>query len=330
MSAARSLHRRPQLLDGRPRRAHERADLVLDDRRRLAQERPRLHERRAERARAGPQRLERRARARRPARRPCRARSRRRSAPTAAPAASPAGSRPGRRARRTRRSSSRRTRRAGRPCRRARRRQREVVDDALDVLRAAWRAARRSCACRARSARSGGSCSPASRPLPPQALRRRRTAAAAGRCACRRRATARISSRLTSGSVWPIGIRWPSSQLAGLRRARRRARRPCPSGRSWAAAASLASGRPGRSSSSSFSVTIARPSSSRTPEISPTSTPATSTVWPWPGVTAWAVESSASTSVKSWPEHRHPARQREPLVGEDVAADDAARRGSAR
>jgi hypothetical protein len=41
--------------------------------------------------------------------------------------------------------------------------------------------------------------------------------------------------------------------------------------------------------------TIALPSCSLTLEISPTSTPAMSTVWPWPGVTACAVDISAST-----------------------------------
>ena len=62
---------------------------------------------------------------------------------------------------------------------------------------------------------------------------------------------------------------------------------------------------------------IARPFSSLTLEISPTSTPAMFTVWPWPGVTAWAVASSASTSTKSLPRTGTPRRQREPLVGED-------------
>ena len=41
---------------------------------------------------------------------------------------------------------------------------------------------------------------------------------------------------------------------------------------------------------------IARPSSSSTLLISPTSTPATLTVCPWPGVTDWAVCISASIS----------------------------------
>ena len=41
---------------------------------------------------------------------------------------------------------------------------------------------------------------------------------------------------------------------------------------------------------------IALPSRSLTDAISPTSTPATFTVWPWPGVTACAVVSSASSS----------------------------------
>ena len=46
---------------------------------------------------------------------------------------------------------------------------------------------------------------------------------------------------------------------------------------------------------------IALPSRSLTEAISPTSTPATLTVWPWPGVTACAVDSSASSTKKSWP-----------------------------
>ena len=40
-------------------------------------------------------------------------------------------------------------------------------------------------------------------------------------------------------------------------------------------------------------VTIARPSERSTFEMSPTRTPETRTVWPWPGVTACAVENSA-------------------------------------
>jgi hypothetical protein len=39
--------------------------------------------------------------------------------------------------------------------------------------------------------------------------------------------------------------------------------------------------------------TIAWPSCSLTPPISPTLTPETRTVWPWPGVTACAVDSAA-------------------------------------
>jgi hypothetical protein len=38
--------------------------------------------------------------------------------------------------------------------------------------------------------------------------------------------------------------------------------------------------------------TTARPSSSSTLPMSPTCTPATRTVWPWPGVTACAFSSS--------------------------------------
>ena len=46
---------------------------------------------------------------------------------------------------------------------------------------------------------------------------------------------------------------------------------------------------------------IALPSRSLTDAISPTSTPAMLTVWPWPGVTAWAVVISASITKKSLP-----------------------------
>ena len=46
---------------------------------------------------------------------------------------------------------------------------------------------------------------------------------------------------------------------------------------------------------------IALPSRSLTEAISPTSTPAMLTVWPWPGVTACAVDISASISKKSLP-----------------------------
>ena len=52
---------------------------------------------------------------------------------------------------------------------------------------------------------------------------------------------------------------------------------------------------------------IALPSRSLTEAISPTSTPAMFTVWPWPGVTACAVVISASSSKKSWPRIGTPA-----------------------
>jgi hypothetical protein len=41
------------------------------------------------------------------------------------------------------------------------------------------------------------------------------------------------------------------------------------------------------------------------------------TVWPWPGVTAWAVDSSASIDDEVLAEQRHAGRQRQPLVDED-------------
>ncbi len=44
---------------------------------------------------------------------------------------------------------------------------------------------------------------------------------------------------------------------------------------------------------SSSICTIATPFLSETLPISPTCTPETRTDWPWPGVTAWAVENSA-------------------------------------
>ena len=50
-----------------------------------------------------------------------------------------------------------------------------------------------------------------------------------------------------------------------------------------------------------FICTVARPFSSVTLPISPTFTPAMFTVWPWPGTTAWALDSTASTSTKSEP-----------------------------
>ena len=54
-----------------------------------------------------------------------------------------------------------------------------------------------------------------------------------------------------------------------------------------------------------------RPSLRSTPAMSPTFTPATRTVWPWPATTAWAVENSAfrrlgdawmnGKRIRSWP-----------------------------
>src|SRR3954454_17521081 len=87
---------------------------------------------------------------------------------------------------------------------------------------------------------------------------------------------------------------------------------------------------------------IALPSRSLTEAISPTSTPAMLTVCPWPGVTAWAVDISASTSKKSLPTTgtqagrasrclpritlpttaATPGGGGEPLLAEDHAADD--------
>ena len=180
--------RRPQLLDRRARGAHERPDLVLDDRRRLAQERPRL--------RPAPGR----ARGRRAAAPRASGRARRRASvvlPSALWVASAStGSSSQRRAQVRVLVGERGEDGVGAVdelgelvvlAAQLLDEQREVVDDALDVPAPLRRAARRSCACRARSARSGGSCWPARarcRPAP----RRRRTAAAAGTCACRRRA----------------------------------------------------------------------------------------------------------------------------------------------
>ena len=47
-----------------------------------------------------------------------------------------------------------------------------------------------------------------------------------------------------------------------------------------------------------------------------------STLWPWPGVTAWAVENSALSVKKSLPTTGTHVGQVEALVGQDVAADD--------
>ena len=62
---------------------------------------------------------------------------------------------------------------------------------------------------------------------------------------------------------------------------------------------------------------IALPSRSFTDAISPTSTPAMLTVWPWPGVTACAVDISASISKKSWPISGTQAGSAQPLLAED-------------
>jgi hypothetical protein len=61
-------------------------------------------------------------------------------------------------------------------------------------------------------------------------------------------------------------------------------------GRSSASASSCTTS---LNSGSISSVTSARPCSSSTLPTSPTFTPETRTVWPWPGVTACAVENSA-------------------------------------
>ena len=205
-------HRRPQLLHERARGAHERADLVLDDRRRLRAGTGASARSAGPSARApGPQRLRASGRARRRASRPCPARSASPSAPTAAPAASRAGSRPGSRATRTPRWSSPRTRRAGRPCRRARRRRARSCGSPRLMF------SRRVASCSAIARVSRASRLEAAdrvRQLAPVAAQRparRRRAAAAGSVRVSPSSTARISSRLTSGSVWPIGIRWPSS-----------------------------------------------------------------------------------------------------------------------
>ena len=50
-----------------------------------------------------------------------------------------------------------------------------------------------------------------------------------------------------------------------------------------------------------FIVTTARPFSRSTLPISPTLTPAIATSWPWPGISAWAVEISILRSTKSDP-----------------------------
>ena len=168
VAAARSLSAGRSCATVGARRAHERPDLVADDRRRLAHERAHGAQRRPERARAGPQRLQRRPElvGQRLGLAERRAGSRR--ARTAARSASRAGSRPGGRGSRRRRSSSRRTRPAGRPWRRARPSTSERLwIDAPDVLPALARAAPIDLARRsARSARSGGAPARARAPLP--------------------------------------------------------------------------------------------------------------------------------------------------------------------
>ena len=68
-------------------------------------------------------------------------------------------------------------------------------------------------------------------------------------------------------------------------------------------------------------VTTAWPSTSSTSEMSPALTPEMFTVWPWPGVTACAVESSALSSNALVAEERDPRRIGLLLLGEDVAGD---------
>ena len=111
---------------------------------------------------------------------------------------------------------------------------------------------------------------------------------------------ARIWSGCTFGSVCESGIVEPSSSgspfvpgsisiVMSWRPVR---------GRSSTVASARISG---AYSSSTSIVTTALPSSSSTSEMSPTLTPAMFTVWPWPGVTACAVESSALSSKRSSP-----------------------------
>ena len=62
-------------------------------------------------------------------------------------------------------------------------------------------------------------------------------------------------------------------------------------------------------------VTTATPSSSSTPVTSPISTPERFTVWPWPGVTAWAVWNSVLSSKRSSPRIGNQRRQRRCSAG---------------
>ena len=105
--------------------------------------------------------------------------------------------------------------------------------------------------------------------------------------------SARISSGFTSGDVAEIGTVKPSAAAGAS---------SWPGSRSMNMSLSPVLGRssavaswriiPSYSGSMTISTT-ALPSRSETSPMSPTRTPATRTVWPWPGVTACAVESSA-------------------------------------
>ena len=96
-----------------------------------------------------------------------------------------------------------------------------------------------------------------------------------------------------SGSVLPIGIVKPGSATGALSEpgssSMNMSFRPV-LGRSSAFASVWT--KPLYSASTSM-VTTATPSSSSVSAMSPTRTPETRTVWPWPGVTACAVENSA-------------------------------------
>ncbi len=105
--------------------------------------------------------------------------------------------------------------------------------------------------------------------------------------------SARISSGLTSGAVEEIGT-VKSSSAAGAS--------DVPGSRSMNMSLSPVLGRSSAvasvrimlSYSGSMTIsTTALPSSSSTAPMSPIRTPATRTVWPWPGVTACAVANSA-------------------------------------
>ena len=111
---------------------------------------------------------------------------------------------------------------------------------------------------------------------------------------------ARISSGWTLGSVWDSGIVAPSSSGSPFLPASISIVMSCRPVRGRSSTVE-SERRSGAYCSSTSIVTTALPFTSSTSEMSPALTPAMFTVWPWPGVTAWAVDSSALSSNRSSP-----------------------------